>query len=240
MDKLYEYEPLVSVIIPTYKRSEMLPRAIDSVLNQTYQNVQVIVVDDNNSGTVYRSRTENLMKQYINNNRVKYIKHSKNSNGSVARNTGIKNSDGEIIAFLDDDDWYYSEKIKKQVAYLLRCPEYHAVYCGWNRDGKNVMLREEGNLSYNILSGDYIIYTNAIMMWKKDAIECGGWDETFQRHQEAAFLLRYFRNGGKIGSVPEVLVEFDISDRSNAASNPYKNEEQTLHYLNSYKDIIEQ
>lgn len=78
------------------------------------------------------------------------------------------------------------------------------------------------------------------MMWKKDALACGGWDETFQRHQEAAFLLRYFRNGGTIGVVPEVLVGFDVSDRSNAASNPQKNEKQTMYYLNSYQDMIDQ
>ncbi len=232
--------PMVSVIIPTYKRSDMLPRAISSVLNQTYSNIQVIVVDDNDPNTEYRKKTEILMNQYLSDERVKYIRHIKNSNGSVARNTGIKNSEGEIIAFLDDDDWYYKDKIEMQVLYLLEHQEYRAVYCGWNRDGKVVVPQAKGNLSYNILSGDHIIYTNAIMMWKKDAVACGGWDETFMRHQEAAFLLRYFKYGGIIGVVSKVLVEFDTSDRSNAAGNPYKNEEQTLHYLNSYKDIIEQ
>lgn len=232
--------PMVSVIIPTYKRSEMLPRAIASVLNQTYQTIQVVVVDDNNPDTEYRKNTEQLMEHYSADTRVKYIKHSKNMNGSVARNTGINNSDGDIVAFLDDDDFYYPEKIEKQVTYLLSHPEFHAVYCGWDRDGKVVIPYDEGNLSYNILSGDHIIYTNVIMMWKADAIACGGWDETFMRHQEAAFLLRYFRNGGKIGVVPEVLVEFDVSDRSNAAGNPRKNEQQTMHYLNSYRDVIDQ
>ena len=232
--------PMVSVIIPTYKRSEMLPRAIASVLGQTYSNIQVVVVDDNNPDTEYRNNTAQLMERYSADTRVKYIKHSKNMNGSVARNTGINNSDGEIVAFLDDDDFYYPEKIEKQVTYLLIHPEFHAVYCGWDRDGKVVTPYDEGNLSYNILSGDHIIYTNVIMMWKADAIACGGWDETFMRHQEAAFLLRYFRNGGKIGVVPEVLVEFYVSDRSNAAGNPRKNEQQTMHYLNSYKDVIDQ
>lgn len=233
-------KPMVSVIIPTYKRSDMLPRAIASVLNQTYQTIQVVVVDDNNPDTEYRKNTEQLMEQYSADTRVKYIKHRKNMNGSVARNTGINNSDGEIVAFLDDDDFYYPEKIDKQVAYLLNHPEFHSVYCGWSRDSEVVIPHDEGNLSYNILSGDHIIYTNVILMWKADAVACGGWDETFMRHQEAAFLLRYFRNGGKIGVVPEVLVEFDVSDRSNAAGNPRKNEQQTMHYLNSYKDVIDQ
>lgn len=235
---LSQKKPLVSVVIPTYRRSDMLPRAIASVLNQTYQNIQVVVVDDNNPDTEYRNNTEHLMEQYSYEIRVKYIKHCKNMNGSVARNTGIDNSDGDIVAFLDDDDFYYPEKIEKQVSYLLSHPEFHAVYCGWNRDNDVVIPYDEGNLSYNILSGDHIIYTNVIMMWKADAIACGGWDETFMRHQEAAFLLRYFRYGGKIGVVSDVLVEFDVSDRSNVAGNPRKNEQQTMHYLNSYKEEI--
>lgn len=231
--------PMVSVVIPTYKRSEMLPRAISSVLTQTYNNIQVVVVDDNNPDSEYRIRTAEIMHQFADDIRVKYVLHEKNMNGSVARNTGIKNADGDIVAFLDDDDFFYHDKIEKQVDYLLLHPEFRAVYCGWDRDGKKVIPTDEGDLSYNILSGDHIIYTNVIMMWKKDAIECGGWDETFQRHQEAAFLLRYFRNNGKIGVVNEVLVEFDISDRTNAAANSRKNEKQTMHYLTSYQDMIE-
>lgn len=229
---------LVSVIIPTYKRSKMLPRAIDSVLNQTYRNIQVVVVNDNNPNTSWFKDTSSLMEKYENDKRVKYICHEKNMNGSVARNTGIKESDGDIVAFLDDDDIYLPNKIEKQVQYLLDNPKFHAVYCGWDRDDKKIIPQEEGNLSYNILSGDHIIYTNVIMMWKKDAIQCGGWDETFKRHQEAAFLLRYFRCNGEIGVVPQILVKFDVSDRSNAALNPKVNENQTLHYLDSYKDII--
>ena len=230
---------LVSVIIPTYKRSEMLPRAIDSVLNQTYKNIQVVIVDDNNPDTDYRRTTEQRMSAYSEDSRVKYICHNKNRNGSVARNTGIKNADGEIITFLDDDDWYLSQKIEKQVDYLLSHPEFRAVYCGWIRNGKENLPFDEGDLSYNILSGDHIILTNVIMMWKKEAIDCGGWDETFMRHQEAALLLRYFRNGGIIGLVPEALVEYDMSDRSNAAENSRRNEYQTMHFLNSYNDIIQ-
>lgn len=69
--------PLVSIIIPTYKRSEMLPRAIESVLNQTYKNIQVIVVDDNDPDTEFRIATEQRMLLYNYNPRVKYIRHEK-------------------------------------------------------------------------------------------------------------------------------------------------------------------
>lgn len=233
------YLPKVSVIIPTYKRSEMLSRAIDSVLSQTYKNVEVVVVDDNNPDTDWRKNTADTMQKYVNDLRVKYVCHEKNMNGSVARNTGIKSATGEIVAFLDDDDWYLPTKIEKQVKYLLDNPKYRAVYCGWHRDGKTELPTAEGDLSYNLLSGDHIIYTNAIMMWKTDAIACGGWDETFKRHQEAAYLLRYFRAGGLIGTISEPLVEFDVEDRSNAASDSDVSEQQLTFYLDSYRDMID-
>src|SRR5699024_12399636 len=100
----------VSVIMPTYKRADMLERAINSVLNQTYNDVELIVVDDNNPNTVYRKETSKVMKKYKNYNRVRYIKHERNMNGAVARNTGIFYSTGELITFLDDDDWYDEKK----------------------------------------------------------------------------------------------------------------------------------
>ncbi len=229
---------LVSVIIPTYRRAEQLPLAIDSVLNQTYKNVQVVVVDDNNPDTEWRKKTETIMHKYAQNDHIKYIKHIQNSNGSVARNTGIKESDGEIICFLDDDDVYLPQKIEKQIDFLIKHPEYHAVYCGWDRNG--VMIPQiEGDCTYELLTGNSLIYTNVIMMWKKDAILCGGWDETFKRHQEAAFMLRYFGKGGKIGLVKECLVKFDTSDRRNAAKNGRINEQQMDHYLSSYSHLID-
>ena len=229
--------PLVSVIIPTFKRSDMLPRAIESVLNQTYPNIEIIVVDDNDPTTEWRKKTSLLMSKYESDSRIKYIKHDKNCNGSVARNTGIRNANGDIVAFLDDDDEFLPKKIELQVEYLLKNVQYRAVYCGWDRDGV-VCPTDEGDLSYNILSGDRIIYTNTIIMWKIDAINCGGWNETFKRHQEASFLLNYFIYGGKIGVVSEPLVLFDISDRSNAAKDPKVYEMHLIHYLDSYSTLL--
>lgn len=229
--------PLVSVITPTYKRSDMLVRSIQSVLSQTYPYVEVLIIDDNDPGTEYRTQTENKMKQFHSEPRVRYIKHAKNLNGSVARNTGIQNAKGDIITFLDDDDVYLPTKIEKQVNYLLKHPEYKAVYCGWKRDNVNILPKGEGDLSFNILSGKGIIITNSIMMWREEAIKCGGWNVSLRRHQEAAFLLNYFRIGGLIGRIGEVLIEFDTTDRSNVA-NAITNEEQLLYLLDEYSDII--
>ncbi|MBN2835129.1 MAG: glycosyltransferase family 2 protein [Candidatus Delongbacteria bacterium] len=231
--------PLVSVIITTYKRDVVLKRAINSVLEQSYKNYEIIVVDDNNPQSEYRQSTQVVMSSYANFKNIRYVKHTSNMNGAVARNTGIRSASGEIVCFLDDDDWYYKDKLKLQVNFLLSNTEYDAVYCGWDRDNTRVIPVKEGDLSFDLLTGKNLIYTNVIMMWKYAAEKIGGWDERFKRHQEAAFLLRYFRYGFKIGVVSEVLVGFDISDRSNALK-PKQNKDQIDLYLLYYSDSIEQ
>lgn len=235
---MYPYNnPLVSVIITTYNRPRMLQRAIDSVLNQSYKNIEVVVVDDNNPDSKGRKKTAALMNKYKEEKNVIYIKHHKNMNGAAARNTGIKNSSGVIVSYLDDDDWYLKEKIEKQVAYLLSNGQYDAVYCGWQKNNKNVISTKTGDLTYEILSGKNPIITNTIMMKKDAAVNCGGWDERFQRGQETAFLLRYFKCGYKIGVVPEKLVEFDMSDRSNM-SDPRTNEKDIEFLLKVHESQI--
>ena len=225
----------VSTIITTYRRADMLKRAIDSVLNQTYSNIEVIVVDDNDEKSEDRILLVCYLIKY--NPKVKYIKHKVNMNGADARNTGIKNSTGEIVCFLDDDDWYLETKIEKQLEFLCKNKDYKAVYCGWHRNGKIVIPKRKGNLGFELLSGDSLIYTNTIMMWKNIAEKIGGWDERFRRNQEAAFLLRYFKYGFSIGVIEECLVEFDTSDRRNQLDSE-KNEEQFEFYLREHEDMI--
>lgn len=232
-------QPLVSVIIPTYKRSEMLCRAVDSALQQTYPNIQVLVVDDNNPDSQWRAATREKMRVYENDVRVKYVCHEKNKGAAAARNTGMCSAEGEIVAFLDDDDWFLPEKVALQVAYLLNHPEYHAVYCGWYRDHKKIIPTLEGDLSFELLSGRNIIITNTIMMWRDAAIRCGGMDVRLKRHEEAAFMLRYFAQGEKIGVISRILTEFDVSDRSNAAANSEEFERQQFEYLGYYEDRIQ-
>ena len=110
---------MISVVIPTYKRPGMLGRAIDSVLNQTYSNFEVIVVDDNNPNTEYRLETEKFMEKYSDNEKIRYIKREVNGGGSAARNTGIDNAKGEVVAFLDDDDEFTKNNLELQLKNLL-------------------------------------------------------------------------------------------------------------------------
>jgi glycosyltransferase involved in cell wall biosynthesis len=101
--------PRVSVIIPVYNRAHLVNRAIESVLNQTYQDFELIVVDDgstdNTAEVVHSVRDE----------RIKYVRHQSNRGPSAARNTGIRAASGELIGFLDSDDEWLPEKLQRQV-----------------------------------------------------------------------------------------------------------------------------
>jgi glycosyltransferase involved in cell wall biosynthesis len=117
--------PQVSVVIPTYNRAEFLRSAIASVLNQTYQDFEIIVVDDGS-----KDNTEDVV-CHFNNRKIRYVRHETNKGVTVARNTGVLNSKGAIIAFLDDDDEWLPQKLTRQMAVLRRSPlQTGAVYTG--------------------------------------------------------------------------------------------------------------
>jgi len=102
---------LVSVIIPTYNREVLLPRAINSVLTQTYGNFELLIIDDGSTDS-----TEKLIHDYMKkDSRVKYYKQN-NQGESSARNLGVSKAKGDFIAFLDSDDEYLPEKIEKQLS----------------------------------------------------------------------------------------------------------------------------
>src|SRR5215510_16389067 len=104
--------PAVSVIIPTYNRAEFLRLAITSVLNQTFQDFEIIVVDD-----ASEDHTHEVVSDFSD-KRIKYIRHEANKRVSAARNTGVLSASGDYIAFLDDDDEWLPRTLQMQVALL--------------------------------------------------------------------------------------------------------------------------
>ena len=219
--------PLVSVVIPTYKRSCTILDSIQSVLNQTYKNIEIIVVDDNGRGTEFQKRTEIVLKSHIENGNIKYIVHEVNRNGSVARNTGFMCSRGEYINFLDDDDKFYPEKIEKQVQRLMNTDEnVGATYCNSitirNRTFSNKLykresnLSKEGNLCREYLLGKVLFNTSTILFKRKALETIGGFDGSFTRHQDYEIMIRFFRKYNIVCTSLQPLVIYDqTSDRIN-------------------------
>lgn len=226
----------VSVVIPTYKRADRLTEAIDSALNQTYKNLEIIVVDDNDPNTQFRKTTEKLMLKYQNNEKVRYIKHEKNKNGAAARNTGIKNAKGEYIALLDDDDLYLPQKIEKQVDFLDHNMQYAGVYCGRIQNDKIIYGEIQGDLSEHILLETFSPTTPALMFRKEALMDIRGFNENFRRHQDYELLLRFFRKY-KLGAIREPLVEIGVNDGGNALHGK-ELENNKKQYLELFSDDI--
>lgn len=197
----------ISVIIPTYNGSRNIKRAIQSVLNQDYPNIEIIVVDDASTDD-----TVAVVKS-IKDSRLKLIVHKVNKNGSAARNTGIKASTGKYIALLDDDDEWFPTKLSKQIEYLQKKnnKEWKAVVVSFvtekNGKRKETILTKEGDLRKEILLMEVSMSIGSGILIEKQAVEEIGWfDEKYLRHQDLEFILRYFRKY-KLGIVGDVLVK---------------------------------
>ena len=118
-------DDFVSVIIPMYNAEKYIKRAIHSVLRQTYHNYEILVIDDCSKDQSARIVKELAQKD----SRVKYYRQDKNSGAAKARNRGITEARGRYIAFLDSDDIWVKEKLKKQMVQIKKKWSVVCVYC---------------------------------------------------------------------------------------------------------------
>lgn len=130
-------KPLVSVIMPCYNGEKFIGEAIESVMNQTYKNWELIIIDDNSM-----DNSEKIINNYLSDSRIKYIKSKKNKGIPVVRNIGIRVSKGEYIAFLDQDDIWVQKKIEKQLNLFYKKNERLGLIFGdvlnINSEGKEI------------------------------------------------------------------------------------------------------
>lgn len=184
--------PLVSVIIPTYNRTTYIGEAIDSVLAQTYENYEIIVIDDGSSVDVKK-----VLKPYE--DKIKYL-YQENRGLAAARNTGIKNSSGDYLAFLDDDDLFEPRKLEIQVKILESNPDVGFVYSDCLEFDTNKRTKLELNLAVcrNRPAGEFanLFFINpsvrvpALLVRRKCFEDAGLFDETLAMHEDGDMLLR--------------------------------------------------
>jgi glycosyltransferase involved in cell wall biosynthesis len=188
-----EKNPTVSVVIPTYNRAHLINRSIQSVLDQTYQDFEIIVVDDASS-----DNTEEVVTS-LDNERISYIRHEKNKGAAAARNTGIKLARGYYIAFQDSDDIWLQEKLEKQMkVFKTESPNIGVVYVGCSRIiGNNTInyfpssqvSTKEGNIHQQLLDLNFV--TTASILAPIEYLEkVGMFDENFPRLQDWDLVIR--------------------------------------------------
>ncbi len=186
-------EPLVSVILPTYNRAHLIEKSIKSVLDQTYTNFELLIIDDGSD-----DNTENVVKN-IDDPRIKYIKCIENKGANVARNIGIDTAQGTYIAFQDSDDEWYIDKLEKQVTAMQEAsPSIGVVYSGyWRMQGNEKIyiptettIRLEGDISYELLMSNFI--GTPTMLIRKECFEkVGNFDEKLPRFQDWDLVIRF-------------------------------------------------
>lgn len=239
-----EKDILVSVIIPTYTRPVSLKRCIGSVMDQTYKNIEIIVVDDNDPDTDARRETEQIMQTFADIHNITYLKHDHNKNGSAARNTGWRHSRGKYITFIDDDDVMAPTRIAKLVECMEQLDDsWGACYTGYR------IIKEHGDpqISSETRSGDcyvaalmrtmFICGGSNLFLRKSVVDEVNGFDETFIRNQDIEFLVRVSEIY-KLAYVNEVLLTI-YQEGVRTERTFAQLESISEHYLSKFKDRIE-
>jgi glycosyltransferase involved in cell wall biosynthesis len=212
--------PEISVIIPTHKRPKFLKSAIESVIGQNFRDWELIIVDDNGAGTIDQINTAKLIQESAGFASVIYLIHDVNKGGSAARNTGWRAAKGDWICFLDNDDFFFPEKLEKQINFMKN-ELVNASVCRFEsfKAGEKMRVSPKITPRKNFLlpfvQGKLTFASGSTMMLSRHLLErLQGFDERFGRKQDVEFLTRVLAEE-KLGVINNVLVGVNIDDRSN-------------------------
>lgn len=221
--------PNVSVIIPTYNRAHLIMQSIESVLAQTYPQYEIIIIDDGST-----DNTQEVLKGLIDGEKVRYI-WQENKGESAARNHGIRQAQGQYIAFLDSDDLWVSEKLEKQVDCLEKHPDAGLVQSSFLKfddlTGNNLGVRNTSWYSGWIypeilMHWSDLIALDAVLIPRKVLDHVGGFDERFRRGEDIELWWRISRYYPFV-AMPEVLTKVrvhstNISSNRSTASDAFR------------------
>ena len=199
---------MVSIIIPTYNREKTILRAINSVLEQTYNDIEVIIVDDGS-----KDNTREIIES-LNCSKIRYI-YQENGGASKARNTGIRAAEGEYISFQDSDDYWYPDKLEKQLA-KLKEQKADVVFCKLRRcnyaEGSVWPKMDSGVVDYeNLLR--YPSVSTQTLFGKTFVFKENLFDETLPALEDYAFSI-VVAEKYKMYLMEDVLVVLYLQDDS--------------------------
>lgn len=236
-------EKLVSAVVITHNRKELVQKAIQSVLNQTYEQMELIVVDDASDDDEKEMLTQLSAEkgfQYI------YIPKEESKGGNHARNVGILRAKGEYIALLDDDDEWLPEKTAKQAAYLDAHPDIAVVSCGRITENNfkkripvDLATLPEGDLREAAWSR-MLFLSSSMMVRRRALLEIGLFDEELRFWQDTEMLIRLMQIS-RAGMVREHLYLYRVikTDKSRL-TNKLDGWEEAVRYIeHKHRDLME-
>jgi len=214
--------PKVTVIIPTYNRANLLPRAIKSVLNQTLKDFELIIVDDASTDNT-REVVEEIQKK---DKRIKYIRLDKNSGAPAhPKNVGIQNAKGDYIAFLDHDDEWLPEKLEKQIQLFKNPKKKNLGFVGCNllviddnKIRKYIIPKYTDNFQKLLLTN--FIFSSSGVMVKKSVIDnVGLFDESLKNADDWDMWIRIAQKYN-FDFVPEFLFRYYLHENNTTKLTP--------------------
>lgn len=201
---------LVSIITPTYNCAKFIGATIESVLNQTYQNFEMIIVDD-----ASKDNTEEVVNSFKD-KRIKYIRLSKNSGPAVARNRAMEEAKGKYMAFLDSDDLWKREKLEKQINFIKKnkykivCSDYEQIDEEGNKLNKIIPCKKKVNYNGILLScpvGNSTVFYDVSKLGKFKV-------PNIRKRNDDALWLQILKKEEYMYGQKEVLMEYRIRQNS--------------------------
>jgi glycosyltransferase involved in cell wall biosynthesis len=201
----------VTVILATHNRRELVGRAIRSVLSQTFPNWNLLIVDDGSS-----DGTETELSAYANDKRITIIRLDPARGGAAARNAGLDVAQGDLIAFLDDDDVWHPAKLQAQVSFLDLNPDVDIVSCSFVRlgDHSSRIVRFEGVYTAEDIAICNSLGSFSFCMVRRDAVGASRIDDSLRACQDWSLWLQVLqRPSGRGVTLPDVLVDYDDTSK---------------------------
>ena len=206
----------VSVIIPIYNSEKYIKECLDSIINQTYKNLEIIIVND-----VSTDNSIDIIKQYKD-KRIKIVNLNYNSGVAIARNRGIEEATGDYICFIDADDYWDLAKIEKQIKFIEE-NNYSFIYSDYAylKEGKQHIVHVPSSITYKQALKNTTIFTSTVMFnmnkLKKEDI----YMPNIRKGQDTATWWQVLKKGITAYAINEVLAIYRISGKS-LSSNKFK------------------
>lgn len=216
-------QPLVSAVIPTYNRPSYLRKAVESVRDQTYDSIELVVVDDHSEEPAREELAEMELNRFVD---VTCIRHEENRGVNGARNTGIDVAAGEFVAFLDDDDRWVPEKIERQVARFRDTgDDVGVVYTGVrnikaDRTHEMIPPAVEGDITKALLCRN-VVGSMSVVMVRTELAESVRLDDRFPSWADLEWYVNLSRHAD-FERIPEPLVVYESRSHNRLSADVEK------------------
>lgn len=225
--------PLVSIVITTYNYAEYLARCVDSVLDQTYQNIEVIIVNDGST-----DNTDQIVDRYHKSGMIRYIKQQ-NAGQTIAKNNGLRECTGEFIAFLDADDYWMRDKLEKQLAVFAGDEKLGVVYtrAKWidKNDKPTIIndLKTHSGWVTNHFVFDNFVHFSSVLVRKNCFEDVGVFDESLDMGIDWELWLRVSKYY-KFAFIDEQLIAYRVGHQGQMSHKQVERHQQSDYILERF------